>query len=39
MSKPKASKELVEKFPSEAHLDDEFRLDFLMVKAIKKSDF
>jgi hypothetical protein len=39
MSEPKASKELVEKFPSEAHLDDELRPDFLIVKAIKKSDF
>lgn len=39
MSEPKASKELVEKFPSEAYLDDELRPDFLIVKAIKKSDF
>ena len=39
MIEPKASKELVEKFPSEAHLDDEFRPDFLIVKTIKKSDF
>ena len=39
MSEPKASKELVKKFPSEAYLDDENRPDFLIVKTMKKSDF
>lgn len=36
MSEPKASEELVNKFPSEAHLDDDIRPDFLIVKTMKK---
>jgi 2-polyprenyl-3-methyl-5-hydroxy-6-metoxy-1,4-benzoquinol methylase len=39
MSEPKTSEELVEKFPSYTHLDDDIRPDFLIVKTMKKSDF
>ncbi len=38
MSEPKPSEELVRKFPRHAYLDDDIWLDFLMVKAVKKSD-
>ncbi|MFX1374952.1 MAG: class I SAM-dependent methyltransferase [Promethearchaeota archaeon] len=39
MSEPKASEELVEKFPRNAYFDDEIRPEFLIVKTIKKSEF
>jgi SAM-dependent methyltransferase len=39
MSEPKASEELVEKFPRNAYLDDSIRPGFLIVKSIKKSEF
>ena len=39
ISEPKVSKELVKKFPRNAYLDDENRPEFLIVKALKKSDF
>ncbi|MFX0074561.1 MAG: class I SAM-dependent methyltransferase [Candidatus Hermodarchaeota archaeon] len=38
MREPKASKELVEKFPRNAYFDDEMRPEFLIVKSMKKSD-
>jgi len=38
MCEPKASEELVEKFPRNAYLDDDIFPDFLIVKAKKKSD-
>ena len=38
MSEPKASDELVQKFPRHAYLDDDIKPDFLIVKTIKKSD-
>ena len=38
MSEPKVSQELVEQFPSKAYWDDERRPEFLIVKAVKKSD-
>ncbi|MFW9942721.1 MAG: class I SAM-dependent methyltransferase [Candidatus Thorarchaeota archaeon] len=39
MSEPKASEELVKKFPRNAYLYDDIRPYFLIVKTIKKSDF
>jgi 2-polyprenyl-3-methyl-5-hydroxy-6-metoxy-1,4-benzoquinol methylase len=39
MSEPKASEELVKKFPRNAYKDDDVHPDFLIVKAIKKSNF
>ena len=36
-SEPKASEELVHKFPSNAYWDDERRPEFLVVKVVKKS--
>lgn len=39
MSEPKASEELVKKFPRNAYMDDDIFPDFLIVKAIKKSKF
>ena len=38
MSEPQISEELVEKFPRKAYWDDEKRPEFLIVKALKKSD-
>lgn len=38
MREPKASEELVQKFPRNAYLDDEIYPNFLIVKAIKKSN-
>jgi 2-polyprenyl-3-methyl-5-hydroxy-6-metoxy-1,4-benzoquinol methylase len=37
MSEPKASDELVQKFPRHAYLDDDIKPDFLIVKTTKKS--
>ncbi|MFX0079936.1 MAG: class I SAM-dependent methyltransferase [Candidatus Hermodarchaeota archaeon] len=37
MSEPKASDELVQKFPRHAYLDDDIKPDFLIVKTMKKS--
>jgi len=39
MSEPKASEELVKKFPRYAYLDDDIQPDFLIVKTMKKSEF
>jgi 2-polyprenyl-3-methyl-5-hydroxy-6-metoxy-1,4-benzoquinol methylase len=39
MSEPKASEELVKKFPRNAYLDDDIRTDFLIVKTVKKSNY
>ncbi|MHA2392191.1 MAG: class I SAM-dependent methyltransferase [Promethearchaeota archaeon] len=39
MSEPKASEELVEKFPRNAYMDDDIKPNFLIVKTMKKSDF
>jgi len=38
MSEPKASEELVKKFPRNAYFDDDMWPDFLIVKALKKSN-
>ena len=38
MSEPKASEELVQKFPRKAYRDDDIKPDFLIVKAMKKSN-
>lgn len=38
MSEPKASEELVKKFPRNAYLDDDLWPDFLIVKTVKKSN-
>ena len=38
MSEPKASDELVQKFPRHGYLDDDIKPDFLIVKTMKKSD-
>ncbi|MHA1219770.1 MAG: class I SAM-dependent methyltransferase [Candidatus Heimdallarchaeaceae archaeon] len=39
MSEPKASEELVMKFPRNAYKDDDIFPDFLIIKTIKKSEF
>jgi 2-polyprenyl-3-methyl-5-hydroxy-6-metoxy-1,4-benzoquinol methylase len=38
ISEPKASDELVNKFPRHAYLDDDIKPDFLIAKTMKKSD-
>lgn len=38
MSEPKVSDEVVQKYPREAYWDDERRPEFLIVKAMKRSD-
>lgn len=38
MSEPQASEELIQQFPRHAHLDDDIKPDFLIVKTMKKSD-
>ncbi|MHA1199875.1 MAG: class I SAM-dependent methyltransferase [Candidatus Heimdallarchaeaceae archaeon] len=39
MSEPKASKEIVEKYPRQAYLDNDTLPDFLMIKTKKKSTY
>jgi hypothetical protein len=38
MSEPRVSKGIVEKFPRKAYWDDERRPEFIIVKAMKKSN-
>ncbi len=38
MSEPRASEELVERFPSKAYLDNDIFAEFLIIKTRKKSD-